>query len=227
MISARAVIAASGRPPPSDLPDTRTSGCTPKCSIAHTGPVRPIPAWTSSLKIACRPAIASSVEIPRRGYGAGARYTAPASGPNPCLSGWTFVVIAIVRSVRPWKPRSNTTTPGRPVNRRRDLHRVLAGLLQGHHMVSDTPADPPATVAGLEANTLADGLFHAGRRSPGALPPGPAPSTYVTERQERPAQPAQSPAAASDAPSSPSGAIGASPPTPDPSPGTGPTCGPG
>jgi hypothetical protein len=45
MISARAVMAASGSPPPNDFPDTSTSGSTPWCSIAHTGPVRPMPAW--------------------------------------------------------------------------------------------------------------------------------------------------------------------------------------
>jgi uncharacterized membrane protein len=38
---------------------------------------------------------------------------------------------------------------------------VLHQILQWHHMVSDTRAYPPTTVAGLEANTLADGLFHA------------------------------------------------------------------
>ena len=37
---------------------------------------------------------------------------------------------------------------------------VLHQLLQWHHMVSDVHAYPPTTVAGLEANTLADGLFH-------------------------------------------------------------------
>ncbi|MDT0215513.1 DUF2243 domain-containing protein [Rothia sp. ARF10] len=39
---------------------------------------------------------------------------------------------------------------------------VLHQVLQWHHMVSDVEAWPPATVAGLEANTLADGVFHAG-----------------------------------------------------------------
>jgi uncharacterized membrane protein len=39
---------------------------------------------------------------------------------------------------------------------------VLHQVLQWHHMVSDVAASPPATLAGLEANTLADGLFHAG-----------------------------------------------------------------
>jgi uncharacterized membrane protein len=39
---------------------------------------------------------------------------------------------------------------------------VLHQILQWHHMVSDTSANPVGTVAGLEANTLADGLFHAG-----------------------------------------------------------------
>lgn len=38
---------------------------------------------------------------------------------------------------------------------------VLHQILQWHHMVSDTAAGPADTVAGLEANTLADGLFHA------------------------------------------------------------------
>ena len=39
---------------------------------------------------------------------------------------------------------------------------VLHQVLQWHHLVSDTAANPPTTLAGLEANTLADGLFHAG-----------------------------------------------------------------
>jgi uncharacterized membrane protein len=37
---------------------------------------------------------------------------------------------------------------------------VLHQLLQWHHMVSDTEQHPVTTIAGLEANTLADGLFH-------------------------------------------------------------------
>jgi uncharacterized membrane protein len=37
---------------------------------------------------------------------------------------------------------------------------VLHQLLQWHHMVSDVGDYPPTTLAGLEANTLADGLFH-------------------------------------------------------------------
>jgi uncharacterized membrane protein len=37
---------------------------------------------------------------------------------------------------------------------------VLHQILQWHHMVSDVDDYPPATVAGLEANTLADGFFH-------------------------------------------------------------------
>ena len=36
---------------------------------------------------------------------------------------------------------------------------VLHQILQWHHMVSN--ADPPDTLANLQANTLADGLFHA------------------------------------------------------------------
>jgi uncharacterized membrane protein len=38
---------------------------------------------------------------------------------------------------------------------------VLHQILQWHHMLSDVPAQPVTTLAGLEANTLADGLFHA------------------------------------------------------------------
>ena len=37
---------------------------------------------------------------------------------------------------------------------------VLHQILQWHHMVSDVADYPPTTLAGLEANTLADGLFH-------------------------------------------------------------------
>ena len=37
---------------------------------------------------------------------------------------------------------------------------VLHQILQWHHMVSDVHEHPVTTVAGLEANTLADGLFH-------------------------------------------------------------------
>lgn len=38
---------------------------------------------------------------------------------------------------------------------------VIHQLLQWHHMVSDTEGHDVHTVAGLEANTFADGLFHA------------------------------------------------------------------
>jgi uncharacterized membrane protein len=37
---------------------------------------------------------------------------------------------------------------------------VLHQILQWHHMLTDTAAHPATTVAGLEANTLADGFFH-------------------------------------------------------------------
>ena len=37
---------------------------------------------------------------------------------------------------------------------------VLHQVLQWHHLVSNVPDSPPTTVAGLEANTLADGFFH-------------------------------------------------------------------
>ena len=37
---------------------------------------------------------------------------------------------------------------------------VLHQILQWHHLVSHTDSHPVSTVAGLEANTLADGLFH-------------------------------------------------------------------
>lgn len=38
---------------------------------------------------------------------------------------------------------------------------VLHQLLQWHHMLSHTAEGNPKTVAGLELNTLADGLFHS------------------------------------------------------------------
>lgn len=38
---------------------------------------------------------------------------------------------------------------------------VVHQLLQWHHMVSSVDRWPPTTLAGLEANTVADGLFHA------------------------------------------------------------------
>jgi uncharacterized membrane protein len=38
---------------------------------------------------------------------------------------------------------------------------VLHQILQWHHMLSDVRGHPATTVAGLESNTLADGLFHA------------------------------------------------------------------
>ena len=37
---------------------------------------------------------------------------------------------------------------------------VLHQVLQWHHLLSDTGEHPMTTVAGLEANTLADGFFH-------------------------------------------------------------------
>src|SRR3954465_10851126 len=37
---------------------------------------------------------------------------------------------------------------------------VLHQILQWHHMLTSTGDQPMTTVAGLEANTLADGLFH-------------------------------------------------------------------
>src|SRR5829696_9060695 len=37
---------------------------------------------------------------------------------------------------------------------------VLHQVLQWHHMLTSTDDNPADTVAGLEANTLADGLFH-------------------------------------------------------------------
>jgi uncharacterized membrane protein len=39
---------------------------------------------------------------------------------------------------------------------------VLHQLLQWHHMISDTAGHPVTTVDGLQANTVADGLFHLG-----------------------------------------------------------------
>src|ERR671916_2204771 len=37
---------------------------------------------------------------------------------------------------------------------------VLHQILQWHHMLTSTGEHPATTVAGLEANTLADGFFH-------------------------------------------------------------------
>jgi uncharacterized membrane protein len=39
---------------------------------------------------------------------------------------------------------------------------VLHQILQWHHMISSTADHPVTTVAGLQANTFADGLFHLG-----------------------------------------------------------------
>ena len=39
---------------------------------------------------------------------------------------------------------------------------VLHQILQWHHLISSTEQGDMSTVSGLEANTLADGLFHAG-----------------------------------------------------------------
>ena len=39
---------------------------------------------------------------------------------------------------------------------------VLHQVLQWHHLLTDTGDHPATTVEGLEANTLADGLFHLG-----------------------------------------------------------------
>lgn len=38
---------------------------------------------------------------------------------------------------------------------------VLHQILQWHHMISDTSDHPMTTLTGLEANTVADGVFHA------------------------------------------------------------------
>jgi uncharacterized membrane protein len=38
---------------------------------------------------------------------------------------------------------------------------VLHQILQWHHLLTSTDGNPMTTVSGLEANTLADGLFHA------------------------------------------------------------------
>jgi uncharacterized membrane protein len=39
---------------------------------------------------------------------------------------------------------------------------VLHQIVQWHHMLTSTPGNPANTVDGLEVNTLADGVFHAG-----------------------------------------------------------------
>src|SRR6476619_3797488 len=94
-----------GRNPPSPCTGSSTAQATVEGS-------------TSALKSHFKPAIASSVETPRYGFGTGARYTSGANGPKPALYGFTFAVIVIVSSVRPWKALSKTTTAGRPVAQR-------------------------------------------------------------------------------------------------------------
>ncbi len=39
---------------------------------------------------------------------------------------------------------------------------LIHQIFQWHHMISDARGDPVTTVTGLEANTVADGLFHLG-----------------------------------------------------------------
>ena len=39
---------------------------------------------------------------------------------------------------------------------------VLHQLLQWHHMLTSTAGNPPDTMAGRDAHTVADGLFHSG-----------------------------------------------------------------
>ena len=48
---------------------------------------------------------------------------------------------------------------------------VLHQILQWHHMVSHVDDYPVTTVAGLEANTLGDGLFHAATWLDGVVHP--------------------------------------------------------
>ena len=55
---------------------------------------------------------------PTVGIGSGGAVDLAREGPEPALYGRTLLVIAIVRSVRPWKPLSKTTTAGRPVAER-------------------------------------------------------------------------------------------------------------
>mmetsp|Transcript_18707 Transcript_18707/g.46467 ORF Transcript_18707/g.46467 Transcript_18707/m.46467 type:complete len:218 (+) Transcript_18707:611-1264(+) len=44
-----AIMAPIGTPPPKALAEVKTSGTTSSCSCPHRVPVRPIPAWTSSI----------------------------------------------------------------------------------------------------------------------------------------------------------------------------------
>lgn len=68
--------------------------------------------------------------------------------------------IATRRSDRPGPARSPSLILGIGFGAFADgifLHQIL----QWHHMLSARAGDPVNTVAGLEANTLADGAFHA------------------------------------------------------------------
>jgi len=79
--------------------------------------------------------------------------------------------MAIGRVAQGYASRMSTSPTGRPPSRASGLLYglglrgfvdgiVLHQVLQWHHMVSDVHDYPPTTLAGLEANTLADGLFH-------------------------------------------------------------------
>ena len=55
-------------------------------------------------------------------------------------------------------PRSSSAES--PLVQSRPRHDAPTQVLQWHHMLTSTSGHPMTTVAGLEANTLADGLFH-------------------------------------------------------------------
>src|SRR4051794_28812765 len=84
---------------------------------------------------------------------------------------------------------------------------LLPQVLQWHHMLTSTAGHPMTTVAGLEANTLADGFFHVATwivvaagswlmwRAGGqgrVAPPPPAPPRVVLARRGA-VQPVQGP----------------------------------
>ncbi len=107
--------AGIARNPPSPCTGSRTTHAT-------------VDGSTSALNRCSSAAIESSEEMPWYGYGAGARYTSGANGPNPALYGLTLLVIVIASSVRPWNALSKTIDRRAAGRRARDLDGVLDRL---------------------------------------------------------------------------------------------------
>src|SRR4051794_24839692 len=84
--------------------------------------------------------------------------------PDAAVSVWTRGESDARRRGRAWRMERNARLPGFLLGI--GLGGFIDGIvlhqmLQWHHMLTSTAGHPMTTVAGLEANTLADGLFHA------------------------------------------------------------------